>query len=76
MKHVTEVDTSDSTEEDDLANWKSDIHKLVNDKLKPTPVDLNKLNDVVKYQLVKKNVFDGLVKKSNATQANDSNDLV
>ena len=47
---------------DDLANLKSDVDNLdINelaeldaDKLKPVPVDLSKLSDVIKMMLLKK----------------------
>ena len=35
------------------------------DKLAPVPVDLNKLSDVVKNDIVKKTVYDKLVEKVN-----------
>ena len=52
---------------DDLANLKSkvdklDIDKLDADKLKPVPTDLSKLSNVVKNDVVKKDVFDAKMK--------------
>ena len=35
------------------------------DKLAPVPVDLNKLSDIVKNDIVKKTVYDKLVEKVN-----------
>ena len=37
-----------------LANLKTEVDKLAIDKLVPVPVDLSKLNDVVKMMLLKK----------------------
>ena len=37
-----------------LANLKTEVHKLDIDKLAPVPVDLSKLGDVVKNDVVKK----------------------
>ena len=37
-----------------MANLKTEVDKLDIDKLVPVPVDLGKLNDVVKNDLVKK----------------------
>ena len=39
---------------DDLANLKSKLDKLGTCKLETTPVDLNKLSDVVKNEVLKK----------------------
>ena len=45
-----------------LSNLKNNVDKLDVDKLVPVPTDLNKLNDVVKNKIVKKDVLE-LVKK-------------
>ena len=37
-----------------LSNLKSKVDKLGVDKLLPVPVDLSKLSDVVRYDIVKK----------------------
>ena len=41
------------------------------DKLAPVPVDLSKLSDVVKNDVVKKAVYDKLVAKVNNIDTND-----
>ena len=41
--------------EKNLANLKFEVYKLDIDKLAPVPVDLSKLSDVVKNDVVKKN---------------------
>ena len=53
-KNVTHVDTSSFALKTDLANLKTDVDKLDIDKLTPVPVDLSKLSDVVKNDVVKK----------------------
>ena len=49
-----------------LANLKTEVDKLDIDKLVPVPVDLNKLSDVVKNDVVKKDIYDKLVAKVNS----------
>ena len=41
---------------------KSKVDKLDVDKLLPAPVDLNKLSDVVKSNVVKKDVYNATIK--------------
>ena len=48
-----------------LANLKTKADKLDIDKLVPLPVDLSKLSDVVKNDVVKKTEYDKLVGKAN-----------
>ena len=47
-----------------LSNLKSQVDKLNVDKLLPVPVDLSKLSDVVKNDVVKKNVYKVKIKKN------------
>ena len=54
LKNVTHVDTSSCELKTNLVNLKTDVDKLDIDKLAPVPVDLNKLSDVVKNDVVKK----------------------
>ena len=51
---MTHVDTSSFALKTNLANLKTEVDKLVIDKLGPVPVDLSKLSDVVKNGVVKK----------------------
>ena len=44
-----------------MANLNWDVDDLDIDKLKTVPVDLSKLNDVVKNEVVKKTIYDKLV---------------
>ena len=54
-----------------LANLKTEVDKLDIDKLAPVPVDLSKLSDVVKNDVVKKDVYDKLVTKVNNIDTSD-----
>ena len=60
VKNVTHVGTSSFALKSNLANLKTEV-----DKLAPVPVDLSKLSDVVKKDVVKKTVDDKLVVKIN-----------
>ena len=54
-----------------LASLKTKVDKLDIDKLAPVPVDLSKLSDVVKNDVVKKAVYDKLAAKVNHTDTSD-----
>ena len=69
LRNATGVDRSKFSNKVDLASLKVEINKLDIDKLETTPVDLNKLSDVVKNQFLKNTVYYKLVKKDNAIQA-------
>ena len=71
LKNVTHVDTSSFALKINLAGLKTEVDKLNVDKLAPVPVDLSKLNDVVKNDVVKKAVYDKLVAKVNNIDTND-----
>ena len=45
-----------------LRNLKSKVDKLVVDKLVPVPVDLSKLSDLVKNDVVEKDVYNSKIK--------------
>ena len=71
LKNVTHVDTSSFAIKTNLASLKTEVDKLDIDKLVPVPVDLSKLSDVVKNDVVKKAVYDKLVAKVNNIDTND-----
>ena len=48
-----------------LASLKTEVDKLDIDKLAPIPVDLSKLSDVVKSDVLKETVYDKIVAKVN-----------
>ena len=65
LKNVTQADTSN------LANLKTEVRKLDIEKLVPVPVDLSKLSDVAKTDVVRKVVYDKLVAKVNNNNTSD-----
>ena len=65
LKNVTHVDTSRFALKTNLASLKTEVDKLDIGKLAPAPVDLSKLSDVVKNDVVKEAVYDKLVAKVN-----------
>ena len=54
IKNISHVDTSSFALKTNLANLKIEVDKLDIDKLVHVPVDLSKLNNVVKNDVVKK----------------------
>ena len=58
LKNVTHVDTSSFALKTNLSNLKTEVDQLDIDKLVPVPVDLNKLSDVVKNDVVKNTAYD------------------
>ena len=65
LKSATIVVLSKFTKKVDLASSKSEIDKLDIGKLEVTPADLSKLIEV-KNSIVKKTLYDELIKKVNA----------
>ena len=66
IKNISHIDTPSFALKPNLANLKTEVDKLDIDKLAPVPVDLSKLSDVVKNDVVKKTVYDKLVAKVNS----------
>ena len=58
IKNISNVDASSLTLKSNLASLKTEVDKLDIDKLVPVAIDLNKLRDVVKDDVVKKTVYD------------------
>ena len=71
LKNVTHVHTSSFALETNLASFKTEFDKFYIDKLVSVPVDLSKLSDVVKNDVVKKTVYDKLVAKVNNIDTSD-----
>ena len=65
LKDVTQVDNSSFALKTNLANLKTEVDRLDIDKLVPVPIDLSKLSNVVKNEVVNKTVYDKLVAKVN-----------
>ena len=66
LKNVSNVDVSNFALKSNLASLKTEVYKLDIDKLVPIPVDLSKLSDVVKNDVVKKTEYNKLVSKLNS----------
>ena len=71
INDITHVDTSNFALKTNLANLKTEVHKLDIDKLVPVPTDLSKLSNVVKNDVVKKTVCHQLVAKVNNIDTSD-----
>ena len=66
LKCATSIDTSKFDKKADFASFKSNVDELDIDKLETASVDLSKLSNVVTNNVVKKTVYDELIKKVNA----------
>ena len=71
LKNVTHVDTSSFALKTNLASLKTEADKSDIDKLVPVLVDLSKLIDVVKNDVVKTGVHDQLVANVNNIDTKD-----
>ena len=71
IKNTSHVDTSSFALKTNLASWKTEVDKLNIDKLVPVPVDLSKLSDVIKNDVVKKTDYDKLTAKLNNIDTSD-----
>ena len=58
IKNITHVDTSSFALKKKLASLKTEVGKLDIDKLVPVPTDLSQLSNVVKNDVIKKDVYD------------------
>ena len=65
IKNIAHVDTSNFALKTNLANLKTEVDTLDTDKLKTVPVDLSKLSNVVKNEVIKKTEHNKLVNKVN-----------
>ena len=63
LKNVIHVDVSSFGSKINLASLKTEVDKIDVDELKTVPVDLAKLSNVVKNDVVKKTEYDKLVTK-------------
>ena len=63
IKNISHVDTSSFALKTNLVNLKTGVDKLDIDKLAPVLVDLSKLSDLVKNDVVKKDVYTKLAAK-------------
>ena len=63
LKNVSHVDVSSFALKSNLASLKTEVDKIDSEKLKTVPVDLSKLSNVVKNDVVKKTEYNKLVTK-------------
>ena len=63
LKNVAHADISSFASKTNLASLKTDADKINADKLKTVPVDLAKLSNAVKNDVVKKNEYNSLKTK-------------
>ena len=63
LKNVSRVDVGSFALKSNLASLKTEVDKIDADKLKTVPVDLAKLSNVVKNDVVKKTEYNKLVTK-------------
>ena len=71
IKNISYVDTSSFALKINLANLKTEFDKLDIDKFASVPVDLSKLSNIVKNDVVKKAVYDKLVAKVDNIDSSD-----
>ena len=71
IKNIWHVDTSRSALKTNLASLKTEVDELGIDKLVSIPLDLSKLSDVAKNDVVKKTVYNKLVAKANNIDTSD-----
>ena len=71
LKNATHIDTSSFALKTYLANLKTEVDKWDICKLAPVPVDLSKVSDVLKNDVVKKTVYEKLVAKANNIDTSD-----
>ena len=65
LKNISHIDVSSYALKSNLASLKTEVDKLDINKLTSLPVDLAKLSNVVKNDVVKKTEYDNLVNKVN-----------
>ena len=63
LKNVSHIDVSSFALKSNLASLKTEVDKIDADKLKTVPVDLAKLSNVVKNDVIKKSEYNKLVTK-------------
>ena len=71
IKNLSQVDTSSLALKANLASLKTEVDKLAIDELVPIPVDLSKLSNVVKNDVVKKTLYNKLVAKVDNIDTSD-----
>ena len=65
IKNISHVDTSSFGLKTNLASLETEVKKLDIGKLVPVPIDLSKLSNLVKNEVLNRTVYDKLVAKVN-----------
>ena len=65
LKNISHIDVSSYGLKSNLVSLKTEVDNLDIDKLTSVPIDLDKLSNVVKNDVVKKTEYDELVNKVN-----------
>ena len=71
IKNISHVDISSFELKTNLASLKTEVDTLDIGKLAPAPVDLSKLSDIVKNDVVKKTDYDKMVAKVNNIETSE-----
>ena len=71
LRDISHVDVSSLASKTNLASLKTEVDKIDADKLKTVPVDLSKLSNVVKNDVVKETEYDKLVTKVDSIDTTD-----
>ena len=71
LRDISHVDVSSLASKTNLASLKTEVDKIDADKLKTVPVDLSKLSNVVKNDVVKETEYDKLVTKVDSFDTTD-----
>ena len=71
IKNILHVDTSSFALKTNLASLKTKVDKLDIDKFVPVAVDLSKLSNLVKNDVVKRTVYNKLVAKVDSVDTSD-----
>ena len=66
IENISHVDNSSFALKTNLAILKTEVDKLEIDKLVPIPVELSKVSDAVKNDVLEKDVYDKLVARVNS----------
>ena len=76
LKNITHVDVSSFASKTNLAALKNEVDKIYADKLKTTPIDLDRLSNLVKNDVVKKTDYNTKVTSIEAQIAGISKNTV
>ena len=71
IKNILHVDTSSFALKTNFASLKTEVDKLDIDKFVPVAVDLSKLSNLVKNDVVKRTVYNKLVAKVDSVDTSD-----